>query len=922
MSRRLLLVATLAAAVIVVVVGIGAPLVGLGVFAGTDRLATNAPWKAQVPTGFRADNVCVADTVDSVIPQHKEVSRQLGAGEFPSWNPLVSGGTRLASTPDPAVFTPLSWPYLFMPTWLAPAWVKFFEMVVAIGGMYLFLRRLTLSPPAGILGGIVFATSGFMISWTNWPQTEVAAFIPALFWAVERFVQLRSVRASVPIALVIACMLLGGFPAVTGYALYAAAPYFVMRMVMRYRRSPGRILGGSATAGLALGLGAGLVGVQLLPFVSQLQSLDTSYRHQTSSVHLAPLSLATALVPNALSNICTGPAWWASHMNQVEALSYIGGAALVLIAVALLRRPAATVPVGVRGFLVLGLATALVLIYVGGPLLGVVQHLPVFSNNYVGRLRSMLGFFAAALAGFGFDRVIRRRTEPRQPWRIWLEAAGWAGAAVAAYLVVTHLEAIGRNAGHLADARKVMLLPLVGAALAFAAVIGSGFVRGRRRGVVLAVIPVIVVVQALAIVRPFWGRVSREEFYPVTPTHRFLAAHLGHDRFVTTGLTMESGSNSYYGLRAATGHAFTENGWKKLLLTVSPKSFASPTYSTLPLSVTTEQLSSPILDLMAVRYVVRSPEEPLAGQGAAYGGTGSVSTLAPGQTIRFPLPTAALRGVGPVLAKTATTSAPFAAVRVTVVSADGTVVAQGQRRLYQSAPAGPFVVPLAGEDAAKAAGPLTARVTLVDAQQPLALESGAGGVRRVVVTDPGDSLRLAFAGGAVVYERTSVLPRFRWAADRVVVPQEPQRLAMLAGARNPGRVVLSDPAPQADGKPAQVTVARDGPEDIRVRVAAQGKGYLVVADALQDSGWRATVDGHAASMRRADEAMVAVLVPAGNHVVRLYDARPRMKTGLLVTIGSAGLLGVAWFTGSPLVAARRRRRAAGATDPTATTEED
>ena len=51
-----------------------------------------------------------------------------------------------------------------------------------IGGMVLFLRRLKLSRPAAWLGWLVFASSAFMVVWTNWPQTRTAALIPALFW--------------------------------------------------------------------------------------------------------------------------------------------------------------------------------------------------------------------------------------------------------------------------------------------------------------------------------------------------------------------------------------------------------------------------------------------------------------------------------------------------------------------------------------------------------------------------------------------------------------------------------------------------------------------------------------------------------------------------------------------------------------------
>ena len=37
-----------------------------------------------------------------------------------------------------------------------------------------------------------------MVSWTNWPHTRVAAFVPLLLWSLERLVQLRTAKAARP----------------------------------------------------------------------------------------------------------------------------------------------------------------------------------------------------------------------------------------------------------------------------------------------------------------------------------------------------------------------------------------------------------------------------------------------------------------------------------------------------------------------------------------------------------------------------------------------------------------------------------------------------------------------------------------------------------------------------------------------------
>jgi len=218
-----------------VIATLGQAVVGAVTLLDVNLLTRFAPWQAFHGQDILTTNICRGDTVDNVMPSIAEIRSRLFRGDFPGWSAASVGGFPLAGLPNFGQFSPLSLPYYVLPLWLAPAFVKLAEFVVAIGGMTLFLRRLRLSVASGILAGIVFASSGFMISWTNWPQTRVAAFIPALFWATERLVRRHGALDTLPLAVVVSSMLLGGFPAVTGMALYCAALYFLVRIVMVYR---------------------------------------------------------------------------------------------------------------------------------------------------------------------------------------------------------------------------------------------------------------------------------------------------------------------------------------------------------------------------------------------------------------------------------------------------------------------------------------------------------------------------------------------------------------------------------------------------------------------------------------------------------------------------------------------------------------
>jgi hypothetical protein len=258
--------------------------------------------------------------------------------------------------------------------------------------------------------------------------------------------------------------------------------------------------------------------------------------------------------------------------------------------------------------------------------------------------------------------------------------------------------------------------------------------------------------------------------------------------------------------------------------------------------------------------------------------------------------------VGPVVTGLTRFADPYAAVDVQVVDQAGTVLASASRRLYARVNPGPFVVPVAGEQL-PTGRPLSARITL-RSDVPLPVAGTAARPQLQVVRPADDGLGLVFAEGAVIYQRETVFPRFRWADRTQVIEDKVARLTTLANVREPGRVVLDAPGPAASGQPAGIEILRDDTDGSAVRVTASGAGYLVVADAAQD-GWEATVDGRPVELVNADHALVAVPVPAGTHDVALRHTVPGRSTGVLVSgVSLVGL--VAMGAATPLW--RRRRQ--------------
>jgi hypothetical protein len=79
----------------------------------------------------------------------------------------------------------------------------------------------------------------------------------------------------------------------------------------------------------------------------------------------------------------------------------------------------------------------------------------------------------------------------------------------------------------------------------------------------------------------------------------------------------------------------------------------------------------------------------------------------------------------------------------------------------------------------------------------------------------------------------------------------------------------------------------------RYEVQTDGPGFLVTRDS-HARGWRATVDGHAADVLRANGKHRAVAVPAGTHVVELSYEPPGLCMGLALMAAACGAGLVFW----------------------------
>lgn len=892
-----------------VVAVVGTSLVGRTTFFATDLIENLDPWRSVDPAYSQPLNSWLGDTVDTVGPSNALAAGALAEGDFAQWNPFVAGGSPLLPLPDGGSLSPLTAPWYLVPLPFAPGLVKLLEIVTVTVGMSLLGRRWGTRSGSWALAALVFSSSGYMIAWTNWQQTRVAAFIPLLIWVVDRIVTRSRLVDLVPVALVTGAMISGGYPAVAGWALFAAGAYLVVRLLAS-RVAPRQV---AARLGIALlGVVGGLVILawQLVPFTrTTLAVVDMDARRQAGG-HLEWWSFAGAVLPETFGGPITNPL--GLGLNPIETLSYLGAAVVAVIVAGAVFRIQSERTRGVGLAVYGGLTLSIVLIHLGGPLLDLAQALPVFSTTAIPRFRVILALFAALAVLIGFDALVSRAlgTATGGGNRGWprLLVGSALGAVLVAFVAAGVLESLRRvpedlQTAAITEIRGLAATWAVVAVLAVLAVV----VRGHRSGAVVAglasvVVPALVVLPAAQMGRGWWPQADPAFFYRATPTHEFLIENLGHDRYASVDWTMMPGASTAFEMRSVNGHAFHSPAWRELLEAVDPDVMRSRTYSTLSPENLPESLTSPVLDRLAVRYVVTAPAQPAEGRwdGAEVTGTKAVEDgAALAAPVRGPF-----RAVAVPLPAGLAVDADYGAVVEVTVTVAGEVVAEVSQAIERSRESGRLVVAVPGETVA-ADETARVQVTFHGLPAPAEIGTGPGGVPVLdVQRPPVDDTTVVATGGAVVIERESALPRIRWASGAEVREDPADRVAVLAAGTLPDDVVVLSGAAGSGGGDADVRVVEDAYDRIVVQVDADGPGWLVVADNLSGvAGWTATVDGVEVELLGADHVGGAVHLGAGIHEVELSFTAPGLEVGL--AISAAGLLAI----GLVLLLDRRRSRA-------------
>jgi hypothetical protein len=169
---------------------------------------------------------------------------------------------------------------------------------------------------------------------------------------------------------------------------------------------------------------------------------------------------------------------------------------------------------------------------------------------------------------------------------------------------------------------------------------------------------------------------------------------------------------------------------------------------------------------------------------------------------------------------------------------------------------------------------------------------------------PAGEAPTVFSEPVRVWRVPAPAPRAFVVGTAVAAPGDEAMRALGDPAFDPRATVLVDDRPTAApaGFQGEARIVESRADRWRVETEATHAGFLVVLDAF-DPGWRATVDGREAAVRRANVVFRAVEVPAGRHLVEMRHRPFAAFAGLAVS--ASAIAAIVVVTGG---AARRGPR--------------
>ncbi|MEO8036975.1 MAG: hypothetical protein ABI837_21285, partial [Acidobacteriota bacterium] len=149
-----------------------------------------SPWRTMAPQSlspsFHSGNLLLSDVPMQFVPWRHVVVDAYRHGELPLLNRYAGSGSPLWENPQAAVLFPLTIAGIPFSGFAWPLFAAMCKTLIALTGMYLFLRAEELGESAAVFGAIAYAFSTFGVAFALFPHTNVTVLLPWLMLAIAR----------------------------------------------------------------------------------------------------------------------------------------------------------------------------------------------------------------------------------------------------------------------------------------------------------------------------------------------------------------------------------------------------------------------------------------------------------------------------------------------------------------------------------------------------------------------------------------------------------------------------------------------------------------------------------------------------------------------------------------------------------------
>ena len=361
------------------------------------------PWldyKWGYAVGVPVKNPLLSDVPSLLYPWRSFAIEQLKSLRIPLWSPFYFGGMPALANFQSAVFSWVNIFFVLFPKIKAWSWGIVLQPFLGAVFVCLFLRNRKLDKACSLLGGIVFALSGFSVAFLEYNvHGHTAYFLPLLLFLIDKYFATKEIKWLPGFSLAIAFQVFAGYIPVVIYSYLVIGLYI---LVFHLKLGQSVQLGKLVLFGI---LGWGLAAVQLLPGWElvrlSIRSVDPIVRASNASF-LSFSHFVTSLAPDFFGNPASHNYWGQAFYDNFA--FWVGVPSLILAIVALLKIKSSKFIRFFGGVLLLSF-----ILVIKNPFGIFLNKIFFLEGGVAARALFMTDFSLAVLAGLGLETLLKEK---------------------------------------------------------------------------------------------------------------------------------------------------------------------------------------------------------------------------------------------------------------------------------------------------------------------------------------------------------------------------------------------------------------------------------------------------------------------------------------------------------------------------------